>query len=228
MKKLDKIKDYYNDTDAYLKEHSVFLANAKIDKEIKFLKKSLTLKKTERILDVACGQGRHANYLASKGYLIDGVDFSKTLLNLAKEKSGNLKNKPRYFLSNILNFRPEHKYKKVYWLFADLAQIKIDKIATSLERLVAKEGILLLDFDNIFRLVVAISKREFPNLQFDAFNCRLHDKETDTYVPFLTAQQWIELFKKKNFSFIRCYGNYDGQEYNLFSPRIIMTFKKTA
>jgi SAM-dependent methyltransferase len=39
-----------------------------------------------RILDVPCGQGRHAHLLAEAGYNVDGLDYSKDLLARARER----------------------------------------------------------------------------------------------------------------------------------------------
>ena len=38
-----------------------------------------------RALDVACGEGRHALWLASKGWQVDAVDFSE--IGLAKARA---------------------------------------------------------------------------------------------------------------------------------------------
>jgi SAM-dependent methyltransferase len=39
-----------------------------------------------RILDCPCGQGRHAHLLAEAGFQVDGVDYSRHLLALAKDR----------------------------------------------------------------------------------------------------------------------------------------------
>ncbi len=39
-----------------------------------------------RILDVPCGQGRHAHLLAEAGYNVDGLDFSSHLLDIARKR----------------------------------------------------------------------------------------------------------------------------------------------
>jgi ubiquinone/menaquinone biosynthesis C-methylase UbiE len=39
-----------------------------------------------RILDVPCGQGRHAHLLAEAGFDVDGLDYSPTLLARARER----------------------------------------------------------------------------------------------------------------------------------------------
>ena len=39
-----------------------------------------------RILDVPCGQGRHAHLLAEAGYNVEGVDYSTHLLDIARKR----------------------------------------------------------------------------------------------------------------------------------------------
>ena len=39
-----------------------------------------------RVLDVPCGQGRHAHLLAEFGYDVDGLDYSKELLDVARKR----------------------------------------------------------------------------------------------------------------------------------------------
>ena len=54
---------------------------------LKFLKKDRKYKIEDRtILDLGCGTGRNANYLAEDNKLI-GIEISKTAINLAKERA---------------------------------------------------------------------------------------------------------------------------------------------
>src|SRR5687768_2926678 len=46
----------------------------------------LALPSGSRILDVPCGQGRHAHLLAEAGFNVDGVDYSPTLLRIARKR----------------------------------------------------------------------------------------------------------------------------------------------
>ena len=39
-----------------------------------------------RVLDVPCGQGRHAHLLAEAGFNVDGLDYSEHLLKLARKR----------------------------------------------------------------------------------------------------------------------------------------------
>jgi SAM-dependent methyltransferase len=46
----------------------------------------LGLPQGSRILDVPCGQGRHAHLLAEAGFRVDGLDYSEHLIKLARKR----------------------------------------------------------------------------------------------------------------------------------------------
>jgi SAM-dependent methyltransferase len=48
--------------------------------------KYLPLNNQAKILDIACGEGRHAAYIASKGYDVQGIDLSERSISIAKAK----------------------------------------------------------------------------------------------------------------------------------------------
>ena len=59
------------------------------DKEAQFfidnLIKHLKIKKNSKILDVACGKGRHAYYFHKKNMIVNGIDISLNSINDAKK-----------------------------------------------------------------------------------------------------------------------------------------------
>jgi len=55
--------------------------------ECDFIENEIAFNKNSKILDVACGTGRHSIELAKRGYDITGVDLSDSMLNKAIEKS---------------------------------------------------------------------------------------------------------------------------------------------
>ncbi len=55
--------------------------------EVEFLEKELNYDRTQRILDIGCGTGRHAIELAKRGYKVTGVDLSESQLQRAREKA---------------------------------------------------------------------------------------------------------------------------------------------
>lgn len=51
--------------------------------EAEFIKRMLRLEKNERILDVPCGNGRHASILAGQGFKVTGVDIANSFIKQA-------------------------------------------------------------------------------------------------------------------------------------------------
>ena len=56
-----------------------------VARELAFFEKHLPLPRHRRVLDVACGIGRHARALAAAGYHVLGVDISEDVLAVARE-----------------------------------------------------------------------------------------------------------------------------------------------
>ncbi|MBK5215717.1 MAG: class I SAM-dependent methyltransferase [Candidatus Pacebacteria bacterium] len=69
---------------------------------LKFLKKDRKYRVEDKVvLDLGCGTGRNANYLAERGNKVIGIEISKTALNLAKERAKNLGVEVNYRLGDI-------------------------------------------------------------------------------------------------------------------------------
>ncbi len=68
-----------------------------------------------KVLDLGCGPGRNALYLAENGFLVDAVDQSEEGLNWAKERSVEKKMHVNFIKDNIfeMNFE-EGTYDLVY------------------------------------------------------------------------------------------------------------------
>lgn len=70
----------------YLLEYQPIFDPRRDRREVARLIDILGLPEGARILDVPCGQGRHAHLLAEAGYRVDGLDYSPQLLARAKAR----------------------------------------------------------------------------------------------------------------------------------------------
>lgn len=70
----------------YLLEYQPIFDPARDRHEVARLIDLLALPTGARILDVPCGQGRHAHLFAEAGYDVDGLDYSPHLITIAKER----------------------------------------------------------------------------------------------------------------------------------------------
>jgi SAM-dependent methyltransferase len=55
--------------------------------EVDFVEREVGFDRTKRILDIACGTGRHAIELAKRGYRVNGFDLAEGQLRVAREKA---------------------------------------------------------------------------------------------------------------------------------------------
>jgi ubiquinone/menaquinone biosynthesis C-methylase UbiE len=70
----------------YLLEYEPIFSPARDRADVARLIEILGLSAGERVLDVPCGQGRHAHLLAEAGFDVTGLDYSKHLLAVAKKR----------------------------------------------------------------------------------------------------------------------------------------------
>jgi SAM-dependent methyltransferase len=70
----------------YLLEYEPIFDLAQDRREVARLLEVLQLPVGSRVLDVPCGQGRHAHLLAEAGFDVDGLDYSRDLLQLARAR----------------------------------------------------------------------------------------------------------------------------------------------
>lgn len=61
-----------------------------------------------RALDIACGAGRNALYLAACGYEVDAVDISPTALERARAKASERGLEVNFIEADLDSFNPEH------------------------------------------------------------------------------------------------------------------------
>lgn len=227
--KKEGIKFYYEKRGAYLREHARFLQEADVEKDVVFLVRALGLKKSQNILDIACGQGRHIQKLVQKGYSVDGVDFSVHLLSLAKKlTTAPVAYKPILYKANVTKLALKKKYNRAYWFFSDLANIDIQKALLSISRNLAVGGRLLLDTDNIFRLIGHLSINTKSDLAFDATRLELIDARHNLIIPYPVLPMWRMWLDRAGFRIERVIGDYQFHPYTITSQRLILVVKKIA
>lgn len=95
-------KSYFENI--YRKTEFKFHADSRLMREM------LTLKKSGHVLDLGCGEGGNAIYLAKKGFKVTCVDISPTAIKRIKEKSKKLKLKITAKISDLESFTIKRKY----------------------------------------------------------------------------------------------------------------------
>lgn len=141
---LDELyKDYYKYSDFY----DIFNKDRNYEREMRFIFRMVNNRK--RVLDLGCGTGTHMNILENVGYIVDGIDLSENMVELAKTKV----KKAHIYKANILDYKIDEKYDAIISMnsvFNHLKSYEEFEIAVknSLNHL-EKDGILLIDLDNV-------------------------------------------------------------------------------
>ncbi len=214
-----------------------------IDKLIKHLKPTTCAK----MLDVACGKGRHSMQLAAKGFDVTGIDLSSESIEEALQSE-----------TNNMHFY-KHDMRLPFWInYFDIAfnfftsfgyfktQREHDNAIRSIVTSIKPNGIFVMDFLNvqfstnkevaevqqhIGSTTYTINKwsddKHFYKKIFVEDTALLKPMQYTEKVAKFTLQDFENMFKKQGLKIKEVFGNYNFAEYNsLTSPRLIMIAQK--
>ena len=110
------------------------------------------------VLDVGCGSGDNAIYLASRGFEVTGVDFSAKAISIAKQKAANAKVAATFLTLDALKIGTlDKKFNTVidFGLFHNLSGENRKRYVRALSEVCVSKGQLLM-------LCVADQAGEYP------------------------------------------------------------------
>src|SRR2546428_7126227 len=104
---------------SYLALYDDFLAE-RTPVEVDQIEALLQLHPPRRILDLPCGQGRHAIELARRGYDVTGADLSPFLLNIADKRARAARVGVRWLTGDMRQVIAGERFAVVLNLFTSL------------------------------------------------------------------------------------------------------------
>ena len=210
-----------------------------IDNIIKYL----NIKKGSKILDLACGIGRHSIYLEKIGFKVVGTD--KSLNNINKAKANQ--NQSLSFLQMEMIEDTNNRYDGIFNLFTSFGYVNHDynlKTIKNIERQLKDDGIIVVDFMNtlfvknnlvieetkvIDDLIFEIKRRSdgkhiYKEIKFnDKKDYLFREKVMD-----LSINDFENYFKRYNLKIVKTFGDYNLNEFDIQnSKRLIMIIKKS-
>lgn len=222
----DYLDLYYRRDDAAAKAEAAFAARA------------LGLPPGSRVLDVACGTGRHARALAALGHRVVGADLSRELLAAASEVR-RVRADMRA-LPFVDAFDAATSFFTSFGYFDDAGNLRtLRSIAASLRR----RGVFLLDFLNavavqaklvpesveerggkrfrVRRWIEAGRVRKEVVVEGDG-DPRVYVEDVRLYLP----HDLERLARAAGLSPVALYGDFDGRDYTTDAPRCILVSRK--
>jgi 2-polyprenyl-3-methyl-5-hydroxy-6-metoxy-1,4-benzoquinol methylase len=195
--------------------------------------------------DMACGKGRHAIYLNSKGFDVVGLDLSPNNIWHAQASENETLQFHEHDIREV--FRPEF-FDVMLNLFTSFGyfenQEENQKAVVAMARNIKSNGTLVLDYMNsrkaiegfnsyyqktVDGIVFDINKRIelgyiFKNISFESKG-QMHQFEERVKLLFL--EDFRHFFEKAGLTLTEVYGDYDLNPYqDLVSDRMIMVCKK--
>lgn len=126
-----------------------FLENKqRIIKEINFLVNHLKKAKVKTVLDVGCGTGIYLVGLKKKGFYVEGLDLSESMLKEVRKKDSKIK----LYNQDMSSFKISKKYDSILCLSSTLTSLPnfglIKKTLKNIFNHLTSEGIFILDLPN--------------------------------------------------------------------------------
>lgn len=110
------------------------------------------IKNKSKILDLACGAGRHSIEFAKKGFLLTAIDLSENLLNNAKVNAQNAEVDIDFIRADIRDFYIDDKFDLVLNLFTSFGYFESDeenfKVFKSAYNHLNENGFFIFDYFN--------------------------------------------------------------------------------
>lgn len=151
--------------ESYLRTYVDILSPSNTKRQVEFIIRTLQPRHNEKILDLACGQGRHALALAEKGYQVTGVDYSEPLIRRAKEEARKKALDARFYRQNMLEISWISRFDYVLSIFTSIGYFASEeaneRIFAVIAQVLKPGGKLLLEVHNTsrqFRKIAAKGK----------------------------------------------------------------------
>jgi SAM-dependent methyltransferase len=98
-----------------------------------------------RALDLACGEGRNAIWLAERGWQVTGVDYSEVAIDKARERAASERLDIEFTLADLLEYEPEpNAFDLVALLYLQIPVDERQRVLAAAATALAPGGILLL------------------------------------------------------------------------------------
>lgn len=205
----------------------------------------LTFLPEHRIIDLACGKGRHAIYLNSLGFDVTGVDLASQSIEFASTFANNRLHFEVQDLRFLTTSKPYDIALNLFTSFGYFASLEEDELVVkNIYAALKPKGVLLIDFMNVDCVIQNLVERESKTIDSIQFhiskwveNGFIHKKievidNTCTFefiekVQALQLHHFNDILTKQNFAIVDTFGNYALEPYKPgASERLIIVAQK--
>ncbi len=203
------------------------------------------IKPPARILDAACGNGRHSIVFAKKGFEVDAFDLSETLLAIAKENSQKEKLKINFYKSDIRKFCIENNYDLICNLFTSFGYFESDSenfaFFSNAFKMLGKTGVFVFDYfnkDYLINNLIAESSKKINDLNIKEIRYIKNErvvkkitiqKQNEKKIYFESVKLYdvetlSNVLKKIGFTINNIFGDYFGNKFEKENSKRLIYF----
>ena len=203
----------------------------------------LNLPEHAKILDLACGKGRHAMYLNTLGYDVTGVDLSENSITYAKQFENETL---RFQVHDMCQPFPQ-KFDAVFNLYTSFGYFDKDENNLNTIKAIKEElndyGFGVIDFMNSDHVIQNLIPEEIKVIQNIKFNIQRYVKDGYIFkdiqfkykdeehqyqerVKAFTLKDFESLFEQAEVNLLDVFGDYKLRKFDKnSSERLVMIFK---
>ena len=162
--------------------------------------------KNKKILDMGCGDGEELLFYKSKGAIIYGLDASKELINLAKQRLPNIDLEVCLFEST--------PYKNIFFdvvvsKYAFQHSYEIEPIYKEVVRIIKKKGLFIFLVTHPLRQFIEKKKKNKDYFKKEVVNSIILDATLTVKEPSHTLSEYFSDFFLENFEIISIVEKHD-------------------
>lgn len=200
----------------------------------------------DKILDLACGKGRHSIYLNQKGFDVEGIDLSEENIKYASQYENE---RLKFEVKDMRDIYKPNTFNYIFNLFTsfgyfDSKEANLNVIDTAITSL-KQNGILLIDFLNPYVVINNLVESESKTIENITFNISRsftkdeyilkqievndHSQQFKFYekVKAIRRQDFLNYFDKMGITVMDTFGDYNLNKYVMEeSQRLIFVVKK--
>jgi SAM-dependent methyltransferase len=236
------------DVDDYLYFYRETLTDERTEKEVGALVSLLELDHPMKILDLACGYGRHTNRLAGLGHTMTGIDLTPGFLDIACQDALDRKVQVDYRQGDMRQIVFDQEFDRVMLLFTAFGYFSDEEnlqVLINICNALKTGGLFIYDAPNRDALLkdlppyfvmekegnLMIDRHTFDGVQGRLYNRRIVyrngiRKDKPHYVRLYSASEVSPLLTQAGLRLHHLYGSFDGQEFTSGSRRMVVVARK--
>jgi SAM-dependent methyltransferase len=203
----------------------------------------LNLPEKAKVLDLACGKGRHSIYLNQLGFDVLGVDLSENSIAVAKKNE----NETLHFKVHDMRHTFDEKFDAIFNLFTSFGYFKDEednlKTLVTIKESLSEYGFGVIDFMNANHVIANLVADEMKSVDGIDFHIKRHYidgyiyKEIDfedkgekfhftEKVRAFTLTDFQQLMSEAGIYLLDIFGDYKLKKFHKTeSERLVMIFK---